>query len=282
MAVTSDRVFLEKSSMTRRKSDTIAELFDLESRVALVTGGAGHLGSEISEALAEAGATVVIASRNLANCRKLAKRIELWGGSAGALKLDVTSDASVKQCIAEVRKRYGRLDVLVNNAITKCPKPSEKVEPRDFTATLEGCLTSAYRVTRFALPLLKKSAAASIVNISTMYALVAPDPETYKGTKFFSAIGYGEAKAGLLQLTRRLAADLGAEGVRVNAISPGPFPHASTQKSGVFMRRLAKRCVLGRLGQPAEIKGAVLFLASDASSFVTGHNLVVDGGWTVR
>jgi gluconate 5-dehydrogenase len=261
---------------------TIAELFDLQPRVALVTGGAGHLGSAISEALAEAGATVVIASRNLANCRKLARRIRGWNGSALALKVDVTGNSSVKNCIARIRKRCGRLDVLVNNALAKAVTTPRRTEPKDFTATLEGSLTSAYRVTRAALPLLRKSPTASVINVSTMYAMVAPDPETYRGTKFFSAIGYGEAKAGMLQLTRRLAADLGPEGVRVNAISPGPFPHPGTQKSRVFMRRLARRCVLGRIGRPTEMKGAALFLASDASSFVTGHNLVVDGGWTTR
>ncbi len=268
--------------MARKKKDTIAELFDLEGRAPLVTGGAGHLGAQISEALAEAGATVVIASRNLANCRKLAKEIGSWGGSALALKLDVTSDASAKKCIADIRKRCGRLDVLVNNAFAGSFRPTSKTTSKDLNATFNGCLTSAYRVAQVALPLLRKSNAPSVVNISTMYAMVAPDPETYKGTKFLSPLGYGEAKAGMLQLTRRMAADLGAEGIRVNAISPGPFPHPHTKKSGVFMRRLAKRCVLGRYGQPAEMKGAALFLASDASSFVTGHNLVVDGGWTTR
>ncbi len=261
---------------------TIAELFDLDGRVALVTGGAGHLGSAISEALAEAGATVAIASRNLANCRKRAREIESWGGSAIALKLDITSDASAKKCIAAVKKRAGRLDILVNNALAGSFKPFAKTSTKDFTATLDGCLTSAFRLTRFALPLLKKGPAASVINVSTMYALVAPDPATYAGTPFLSPVGYGEAKAGMLQLTRRLAAQLAADGVRVNAISPGPFPHEKTRKSRKFMRRLAERCLLGRAAAPVEIKGAALYLASDASSFVTGQNLVVDGGWTVR
>ena len=125
--------------MAREQNSTIAELFDLQDRVALVTGGAGHLGSAISEALAEAGATVVIASRRLDNCRKRARQIESWGGSAVALKLDVTRDASAQQCLAQVRKRCGRLDVLVNNAYAGSFKSMAKTEPRDFTATLEGC-----------------------------------------------------------------------------------------------------------------------------------------------
>lgn len=261
---------------------TIAELFDLDGRVALVTGGAGHLGSAISEALAEAGATVAIASRNLANCRKRAREIESWGGSAVALKLDITSDASAKKCIAALKKRAGRLDILVNNALAGSFKSFSKTSTKDFTATLDGCLTSAFRLTKFALPLLKKSPAASVINVSTMYALVSPDPAMYAGTPFRSAIGYGEAKAGMLQLTRRLAAQLAPDGVRVNAVTPGPFPQGRSARDRKFMGRLAARCLPGRTGKPVEIKGAALYLASDASSFVTGQNLVVDGGWTVR
>lgn len=260
---------------------TIAELFDLEGRVALVTGGAGHLGSAISGALAEAGATVVIASRNLARCRKRAAGIRRWGGKALELKLDVTEDASAGKALAQIRKRTGRLDVLVNNALAGYGKAFARSSTKDYARMLDGALTSAFRMSKFALPLLKKSPAASVVNISTMYALVSPDPATYAGTPFFSPAGYGEAKAGMLQLTRLLAAEL-APGVRVNAISPGPFPSGASGRNRKFTRRLAGRCLLGRTGRPVEMKGAVLFLASDASSFVTGQNLVVDGGWIVR
>ena len=264
------------------KERYISQLFDLSGRVALVTGGAGHLGSSISRALAEAGATVVIASRDTAKCRRLAAAIVREGGSAFAVKLDVTSDASAQRAVAATKKRAKRLDVLVNNAFAGSFKPLKSTTTRDFAATLEGCLTSAFRMTAAALPLLKKSKAASVVNISTMYALVAPDPELYTGTPYLSPTGYGEAKAGMLQLTRNLAAQFAADGIRVNAISPGPFPQGASARNKKFMRRLAARCLLGRTGQPEEVKGVALFLASDASTFVTGQNLVVDGGWSVR
>jgi gluconate 5-dehydrogenase len=260
----------------------VQDLFDLSGRTALVTGGAGHLGTAISRALAEAGAEVVIASRNLGECRKAAAAILADGLAAFAARMDVTSDSSVRRALAEVRGRTGRLDIVVNNAFAGVFKPLGKLSPADYSATLAGSLTSAYRVTVAALPLLRKSPAASVVNVSTMYALVAPDPELYRGTPYLSPPGYGEAKAGMLQMTRYLASFLAADGIRVNAVSPGPFPHGKSAKSRLFLKRLAARCVLGRTGRPEEIKGAVLFLASDASSFVTGQNLVVDGGWTTR
>jgi NAD(P)-dependent dehydrogenase (short-subunit alcohol dehydrogenase family) len=260
----------------------IRDLFSLTGRVALVTGGAGHLGTAISRALAEAGATVVIASRDLAKCRRLAAELETDGLRALAVRLDVNSDGSVKRALAEVKRRAGRLDILVNNAYSGVFKRLGEIAPKEYGKTLDGCLTSAFRVTTAALPLLAKSPAASVVNISTMYALVAPDPRTYQGTPYLSPPGYGEAKAGMLQMTRYLAAYLAPRGVRVNAVSPGPFPHGKSATDRKFVTRLAQRCLLGRVGRPEEIGGAVLFLASDASSFVTGQNLVVDGGWSVR
>jgi len=260
----------------------IRDLFCLSGRVALVTGGAGHLGTAISRALAEAGATAVIASRNLAECRRLAARLEADGLRALTVRMDVTSDASVKRALAEVKRRAGRLDIVVNNAYACVPKRLGELTPTEYTRTLDGCLTSAFRVANAALPLIEKSPAASIVNISTMYALVSPDPATYEGTPYMSPPGYGEAKAGMIQMTRYLAAYLALRGVRVNAVSPGPFPHGKSASDRKFMKRLAECCLLGRTGRPEEIGGAVLFLASDASSFITGQNLVVDGGWTVR
>ena len=266
--------------MTAEKS--VARLFDLTGRVALVTGGAGHLGAAISRALAEAGSTVVIASRDLAKCRRLAGQMGAAGLRALAVRMDVTDDRSVRRALAEVARRAGRLDVLVNNAYAGVFKRFGEISPREFSATLDGCLTSAFRVTLAALGLLRKSPAASIVNVATMYALVAPDPRTYQGTPYTCPPGYGEAKAGMLQMTRYLAAFLAAEGVRVNAVSPGPFPHGQSASDRKFVARLAGHCLLGRTGRPQEIKGAVLYLASDASSFVTGQNLVVDGGWSAR
>ena len=257
-------------------------LFDLSGRVALVTGGAGHLGTAMSRALAGAGATVVVASRDVGNCRRLAKELESGGAGALAVRMDVTSDSSVARGLAEVRRKLGRLDVVVNNAYSGVFKRLGELTPREYTKTLDGCLTSAFRVTTAALALLEKSPAASVVNVSTMYALVAPDPRAYEGTPYLSPPGYGDAKAGMIQQTRYLAAALAAKGVRVNAVSPGPFPHGRSASDRRFLTRLSERCLLGRTGRPEEIMGAVLFLASDASSFVTGQNLVVDGGWTTR
>ena len=174
-----------------------------------------------------------------------------------------------------------RLDILVNNAVAMQVKPFAALEPADFAATYASAVTSGFEAVRAALPALKRAAAeagdASVVNIASMYALVAPDARLYAEPGQQSPFHSGPAKAALLQLTRHLAVELGPDHIRVNALVPGPFPaHAEAE----FAKRLAARTMLGRLGQKSEIAGPLLFLASPASSFITGSALTVDGGWT--
>jgi len=259
----------------------IRDLFDLTGRVAIVTGGAGYLGTALSEALAEAGAHVVVASRTLENCQALAERLSALGPEALALAVDIGQKGSVQALVAATVEHFGRLDVLVNNAITGRAGPVETMTVEDFELTLHYGVTGYFLCTQAALPHLKNSDAASIINIASMYGVVAPDQGIYGDTGLNSPINYNAAKGGVIQMTRFLASYCARDGIRVNAISPGPFPRAEFQaKYPEFMRELGRKNPMNRIGQPWELKGAVVFLASRASSYVTGHNLVVDGGWT--
>jgi NAD(P)-dependent dehydrogenase (short-subunit alcohol dehydrogenase family) len=188
---------------------------------------------------------------------------------------------------AAVRAFFGglsRLDIIVNNAIAMTPRPRDGLSPEDFDQTYRSGVTAAFEIVRAALPALRQAVAetgdASIVNIASMYGMVAPDSRLYTLPGQASPFHYGPAKAALLQLSRHLAAELGADKIRVNALVPGPFPaDAVRARDPGFAARLGARTMLGRTGQAHEIRGPVLFLAAPASGFVTGATLAADGGW---
>jgi NAD(P)-dependent dehydrogenase (short-subunit alcohol dehydrogenase family) len=260
--------------------------FRLDGRIALVTGAAGHLGRAMTSALCEAGCEVVLSGRSIEALDQLARELEASGHSASVQGMDVTDEAQVAGAIAAVEDRHGRLDVLVNNAHHGSPARFEASTDAAFEAAHRVAVTSAFRLVWVALPLLERGGrdregGASVVNVASMYATVSPDPRVYGESGMDSAPYYGAAKAGLLQLTRHLACHLAPRRIRVNALSPGAFPPTHVIEAHPDLhRRLCERAPLGRTGVPGEVAGPLLFLASDASSFVTGINLPVDGGWT--
>ncbi len=263
------------------QSSSLKKLFSLEGKVAVVTGGDGHLGTPACEALAEAGAQVVIASINLEGCERLAERL---GPQHLALYLDTTDADLTRQVIDEVVEQTGSIDILVNMACSGAPRwRVDEVTATDFDEALRIGVTGYFITAQHAARYMRQAEGGSIINVASMYGLVASHPEAYEDLESGGQPPHYQAgKAGVLQLTRYLAVYWAKDGIRVNSISPGAFPHPETQRDiPQLIPRLEKHVPLGRIGQNWEIKGAVAFCAAPASSYMTGQNIVIDGGWTV-
>ena len=258
------------------------KLFSLRGKVAIVTGGAGHLGSAISEALAEAGANLVIASRNEGNCKALAVRLARdYKIKAIGSALDTRSMDSVSNCLQLVNGEMGSIDILVNNTVFSRQGTIEKISEQDWEEGIDGTINNVFRCTKAVIPYMEAQKSGTIINISSMYGLVSPDPRIYGDSGYDNPANYGAGKAAILQFTRYTACHLAGKGIRVNAITPGSFPSPEVQKNKWFVANLENKVPLGRIGQPDDLKGVVVLLASEASSYITGQNIVVDGGWTV-
>jgi NAD(P)-dependent dehydrogenase (short-subunit alcohol dehydrogenase family) len=252
-------------------------LFSLAGRVALVTGGAGHLGRPVCHGLAEAGARLLINGRDAAKAEDLAAELRCLGHSAQALPFDVTDHDRAAKIIGGL----DRLDILVNNAGPIQTGSIETAAPTAFASAAAGIVEAAFVLTKAALPLMRVRG-GSVINIASMYGMVSPDPNIYGSSGFNNPPQYGAAKAGLIQLTRYMACHLAPDLIRVNAVSPGPFPPRDrlAKEQPDFLRALELKVPMRRVGRPDEMGGVVIFLASDASSYVTGANIPVDGGWT--
>ncbi|MBM4363397.1 MAG: glucose 1-dehydrogenase [Deltaproteobacteria bacterium] len=255
---------------------SVADRFDLRGRVAVVTGASSGLGVAFAEGLAGAGAHLVLAARRKDRLDALIAALAEQGIEALAVRADVAREADVDALVAATRQRFGRVDVLVNNAGVANVAPAADESREAFTATLDVNLTGAFLCAqRFGRVMLEQGS-GSIVNVASILGLVASGqiPEA----------AYCASKGGLVSLTRELAAQWARRGVRVNALCPGYFPSEMT--ADMFaeddgLRFIRRRAPMGRGGDPDELVGPLLFLASDASSYVTGQALAVDGGWTI-
>jgi NAD(P)-dependent dehydrogenase (short-subunit alcohol dehydrogenase family) len=252
-------------------------MFSLEDRVAIVTGASSGLGARFAEALATSGASVVLAARRLERIEKLADDLCAQGGEAIAVACDVTSDQEVTALVSTAVNHFGTVDVLANNAGVAPDEDAAIETPASFRRVLDLNLNGAYTCAREAAGVMLKAGRGSIVNTASISGLVAGDgPDTPS---------YVASKGGLIALTRELAVRWADGGVRVNALAPGYFPTEMTETtldSEYGQQFIAERTPMGRPGRIEELDGALIFLASDASSYVTGITMPVDGGWTAR
>jgi NAD(P)-dependent dehydrogenase (short-subunit alcohol dehydrogenase family) len=254
--------------MTSMSTPSPAELFRLDGRTIFLSGAAGHLGRAMAVAFAAAGAHVILNGRTAEKLDALARELEEGGGRCSTAAFDVMDEAAAKKFFGALP----RLDVLVNNAITGLGGPAGADAEAAFRTTVESGLIASHRNIVAALPALEAAAAAageaSVINVTSIWARVTPDPAMYAGYNLEAPPAYGAVKAGLIQLTRHLAVRLAPKRDSVMRDMPD------------FVDRATQRSPMGRLGEAGEIGGPAVFLASKASSYMTGADLLIDGGWT--
>ena len=258
----------------------VLDRFSLKGRIALVTAGAGPLfGSSISQALAEAGATVITASRSLEANEKFAETLKSQGYDAHGMQFDLSDPDSIKKLHSDLIERFGRLDILVNSALTRDGHGGnlETQNPEIWMKAATGDFSGLFLTCQQFLPDMVKQGRGSIINISSIYGVVSNDPTIYEGTTMLQPPSYTFVKAGMINFTRYIACYYGKKGVRANCISPGGYFDGQPQ---AFVDNYCHRVPVGRMLDNEDIKGAVVFLASEASQYVTGTNMMVDGGWT--
>ncbi len=260
---------------------SILEKFSLKDRIALVTAGSGpQFGSSLSEGLAEAGATVITASRSLQRNEEFAASLREQGYDAHGMQFDIGDVDSIGRLHDQVIEQFGRLDVLVNSALARDGHAGggfEEQTAEQSAISAAGDFTGLLEICRAFIPGMVKQNRGSIINISSIYGVVANDPNIYLGTDMQQPPTYNFVKAGMINFTRYLACYYGKQGVRANCISPGGY---FNNQPGPFVEEYTKRVPIGRMLENDDIKGAVVYLASDASEYVTGTNLMIDGGWT--
>lgn len=263
---------------------TTQQLSDMTGRTALITGGAGHLGRAMASALAEQGCDLILVDRNHdALADAAAMLADIGGGAVRTVRADLESETERDELVAFVRGEVGALNVLVNNAgfvgdsqLAGWAVPFEHQRIDTWRRAIEVNLTAPFHLSQALAEPLRASGAGAIVNIGSIYGVLGPDQRLYEGTAMGNPGAYAASKGGLTQMTRWLATTL-APAVRVNCISPGGIARGQSE---TFVDRYVARTPLGRMGREEDFKGALLFLASDMSAWMTGQNIMVDGGWS--
>lgn len=262
------------------------DLFDLSGRVAIVTGGAGLLGSEHALALADHGAIVYLADINEQRCIEIVADIQSKGYSnIYAVKLDVTDKDSWNSLLQKVLNAHQRVDILINNAAytnqsksTAFESGFENYPVQEWNAMMNVNLTSVFLGCQVIGEAMVEKGKGSIINVASLYGVVSPNHGIYPGTGIFQPVAYSVSKHGVIALTKYLSTLWASKGVKVNALTPGGV---FNNHKNLFLDRFNRLNPSGRMSKKEEFRGAIVYLASDASNYVVGHNLIVDGGWTV-
>ena len=261
-------------------------MINLKNRIALVTGGAGHIGSDIAMTLCSQGVKVILADNSKSSLTRINSKLQKkYNKLLDSYLIDLTNDIEVGNLKKHLSKKYKKIDILVNSiGMVGTDKidgwnTDFKYQKKDaWKKALDINLTSIFFLIQALQPLLKKSKNASIVNISSIYGKHAPDYDIYKNTSINNPAAYSVSKSGINYLTKWLAVNM-APSIRVNSISPGGIYRKQDKK---FIQKYIKRTLLGRMTKEHDISNTVLYLASDLSSYMTGQNLIVDGGWTIK
>jgi len=254
------------------------DMFSLKGKTALVTGAAGLAGRQIVLALAQAGAKTFLASRSIEKLESEACALRKQGYDVAALSYDQTKEDSILALRDDVLNRTKRLDVLVNNAVDR-PMKNWTSPAGDFASSMQVNATGIFMMTRTFGDVMAAQGAGSIINIGSIQGMVGPDFTLYEGMDWCVPPDYFFHKGGLILLTRFAAAKLGPRGIRVNTVSPGGFLN---RQDPAFVERYNARTFLGRMANATDLMGVIVFLASDASAYITGTNIPVDGGYTAK
>ena len=256
----------------------VLDTFKLDSKVVAVTGGAGLVGRQIVETVAEAGAKTFAADYNIQKQEEVADQFRKDGLNVTAVQYDQSSEESIQALLEHIVTQAGKVDVLVNNAMLR-PMKDWNSPAADFEKSMQVNATGVFLMTRVFGNHMAERGSGSIINIASIQGLVGPDYTLYEGLDWGIAPDYFVHKGAIIQLTRYAASTLGAKGVRVNAISPGGFYNKQEES---FLKRYSDRTFLGRMANETDLKGIIVFLASDASAYITGANIPVDGGYTAK
>ena len=259
----------------------VLESFSLDGKVAVITGGAGIAGKQMVRGLAEAGARTVVASRNIMNLEELQKEFANEGLGISPVPFDQGSEDSCLGLRDYVMEKFGRIDVLVNNAVLRTMKDAYQSDIDTFAKSMEVNATGLFALTRAIGDVMAEQKSGSIVNIGSIQGMIGPDPHIYRGTDMHGwQPDYFFHKGGIIQFTRFIASYYGEHGVRCNCLSPGGVQTDDHPEQ--FVKQYSERTFLGRMIGDSDLKGTLVFLASDASVYVTGTNIPVDGGYTAK